>query len=104
MVKKRKQYDQFLQKIELLDSLTKQEREKVSDCLKIQTFKKDDYIIKQGDQGDTFYFIKEGACIASKNQEGKEQTVMQLKENDYFGELALLKNSPRAANIKVTSE
>lgn len=29
---------------------------------------------------------------------------MQLKENDYFGELALLKDSPRAANIKATSD
>lgn len=29
---------------------------------------------------------------------------MQLKENDYFGELALLNDNPRAANIKVTSD
>lgn len=29
---------------------------------------------------------------------------MELKENDYFGELALLKDSPRAANIIATSE
>lgn len=29
---------------------------------------------------------------------------MELKQNDYFGELALLNDSPRAANIKATSE
>jgi CRP-like cAMP-binding protein len=30
---------------------------------------------------------------------GKTQKVFEFKTGDYFGELALLKNEPRAANI-----
>ena len=55
----------------------------------------------KGDSGDTFYFIIKGECIATKRN-AKLQTdekVYEFKENDYFGELALLKDEPRAANI-----
>ena len=55
----------------------------------------------QGDVGDVFYMIIEGEAVATKNAEhGKPaQELMHYKPSDYFGELALLKNEPRAANV-----
>jgi len=41
-----------------------------------------------GQEGDNFYLIQEGTCEALKN----EEVVFKYKENDYFGELALLGN------------
>lgn len=46
-----------------------------------------------------FYMIISGKAYATKEVNGATQEVMQYKEGDYFGELALLKNAPRAANV-----
>ncbi len=51
--------------------------------------------------GDIFYIIEEGEAEATKTFEpGKPaETVKFYRKGDYFGELALIKGEPRAANI-----
>ena len=69
--------------------------------IKIKNFVKGETIIKQGDQGDIFYILDEGNAHAEKVfEEGKKpQRVKDYEAGGYFGELALLKNEPRAAII-----
>lgn len=101
VIRRRNKYHQFLSKIELLDSLTEIEKDKVCDCLQIAHYKPHEYIIKEGDKGNTFYFILEGQCIATQKDKSShvEKTVYEFGENDYFGELALLRDEPRAASV-----
>lgn len=77
------------------------ERSKLADAIKEQKFEKGDYIIREGEEGNVFYMIIEGEATATKTIEhGKAPTeVKHYKASDYFGELALLKNEPRAANV-----
>ena len=105
VVQRRKNFEEFMSKIPLLDSLNTYEKDKICDCLQTKTHNNGDYIIKEGEMGDVFYFIQDGTCIATKRDPtGDEKVVYEFKEYDYFGELALLKNEPRAASIIVTSE
>jgi len=52
-------------------------------------------IFQQGDVGNKFYIVEEGEATATKSG----TAVMQYASGDYFGELSLLRNQPRAATI-----
>ena len=103
---KREKYENFLKQVDILSTIDSYELGKICDSLKVGVFKKDDYIIKEGEFGDVFYIIEEGKCKATKTLEpGKpEEIINELKEGDYFGERALLRGEPRYANIVVVSD
>jgi len=99
-VKQREKYDSFLKSVTILASIGDYERSQISDALKTETFGKGSVVVKQDEPGDKFYIIEEGALYAEKNG----FKVMDYKAGDYFGELALLKNQPRAASVIVASD
>jgi len=103
-VARRTKYDEFLKSVNLLSSLEAYERSQIADALVAETCKKGDTIVKQDDPGDKFYIVEEGTLYALKNFGSEEKRVMDYKAGDYFGELALLKNQPRAASVVVESE
>ena len=105
-VKRRQKFEATLTKIEVLESMDPYERSKIADVAASVRFNAGDYIIKQGEAGDKFYFIEEGTAEATKVLKGKDkaETVYKYKAGDYFGELALLKDEPRAANVVATSD
>ena len=80
------------------------ERSQIADAVKTETFGANDTIIQEGDSGDTFYMVMEGAAAAYKQVDGAETEVMTYSEGDYFGERALIKNEPRAATVKATAD
>lgn len=104
---KREKYDQFLDQVEILKCMEKYERTKLADAFKEQWYEKGDYIIKEGDKnGDQFFMIIDGECVATKVLEpGKPaQVVKQYYPGEYFGERSLLLDAPRAANIIAESQ
>jgi len=100
-MKRREKYDTFLKSVTLLSSISAYERSQISDALVPEVFKQGDVIINQDEPGDKFYIVEEGSLYAQKAGGSK---VMDYKAGDYFGELALLKNQPRAASVIVSSE
>ena len=99
--KKRDKYELFLQKVSILQNMDTYERAKLADAIKEEWYEEGDYVITEGQAGDVFYLLMSGTAIATKTLEpGKPATqVFEYKEGEYFGERALLKNEPRAANI-----
>jgi len=64
-----------------------------------------DVIIKQGDDGDFYYIIKNGQCkVTRTSKTGSELTLATLKDGDAFGEEALLSDAKRNANIVMATD
>jgi cAMP-dependent protein kinase regulator len=97
---KRERFMKTLQKVPILSNLGEYELSQIADALKTEEVGPDTVIIKQGDSVDTFYILEEGAAKAVRDG----ATVMQYKDGDFFGELALLHDAPRAASIISTAK
>lgn len=99
-MKRREKYEEILRKVKVLESIDTAERHKLIDSISEVKFKAGEYIIKQGELGSKFYFIMEGKARAEKTiKNEKPISVKDYEEGDYFGEVSLLKDQPRAASI-----
>ncbi|KAI9752893.1 MAG: hypothetical protein M1815_000224 [Lichina confinis] len=94
---RRRMYENFLEEVPLLASLTSYERFKIADALNSQKFPALSTIIRQGDPGEAFYILESGQAEAYKD--GIDGPVTSYAKGDYFGELALLNDAPRAASV-----
>jgi CRP-like cAMP-binding protein/Fe-S-cluster-containing hydrogenase component 2 len=68
--------------------------------IRLRIFSKDEVIVREGDDADSFYLIRDGYVRVAKTMAGGEQrTVAYLKDGSYFGETALLRAERRNASI-----
>lgn len=105
-IKKREKYEEFLKSVKILSTIEPYEMTKIMDAVKPMEYKAGTQIITEGEEGNIFFLLAAGAAVATKTLEkGKApQKVMEYKKGDYFGELALIKNSPRAANVIASTD
>lgn len=96
---KRQLYEKFLDEVDLLKTLSKYEKAAIADVLDTEYFEAQEEIIVEGDPGDRFYLIEEGHARAI----AKGKVVKEYGRGDYFGELALINDEPRAATVVATT-
>lgn len=100
-LKKREIYRNHLKTIKILGGLTDLEREALVDCMYEQKFKAGDFVFSEGDSADKLYIVTRGHCTGVKEIDGVKRHVNNYKANDYFGEIALIKNFKRPTSIIV---
>jgi len=98
---KRQEYHSFLREVPIMQNLEPSDIGKIADVLVRQEFKDGDHIIRQGDEdAETFYILYEGFARAILDKkDGPSMEVKRYEKGGYFGELALIKNVPRASNV-----
>lgn len=95
-----------LENVEILANLTAQERKELAKVLVEKHYYKGEQIMKEGDDGKSFYILYEGevSVIVGKKEVKRLAASHARGEGQYFGERALLENEKRAATIEVVSE
>ncbi|XP_070766173.1 protein kinase, cAMP-dependent, regulatory, type II, alpha A isoform X4 [Enoplosus armatus] len=103
--KKRRMYECFIESVPLLKSLEANERMKIVDVLGAKQFSDGERIITQGEKADCFYVVESGEVkimMKSKTKadhaDNAEVEITRCSRGQYFGELALVTNKPRAAS------
>lgn len=64
--------------------------------VKVRSFQN---IVRQGEHGDSMYLILDGEARVSVKLDGKEDTIAMLGAGDFFGEVAVLDDGPRSADV-----
>ncbi|XP_063282302.1 cAMP-dependent protein kinase type II-alpha regulatory subunit isoform X2 [Pelobates fuscus] len=103
--RKRKMFENFVESVPILKSLELSERMKIVDVLGEKIYKDGDRIIVQGDLADCFFIVESGEVkimMKSKTKTAQESNqeveITRCTRGQYFGELALVTNKPRAAS------
>jgi len=93
-----RRHETFIKSVPILTSLNQYERLTIADALSSESFKEEEVVIREGDEGDKFYIVESGEFKVTKDGVS-EEVHTRLKAGDYFGERALLTNEARAATI-----
>jgi CRP-like cAMP-binding protein len=99
MFRKRRMYENFLKSVPILTTLSDMEVTKIADALEPVEFDDGTAIVTQGESGDNFYILVEGRAKACIIKDGESHEMAQYGNGDYFGEIALIHDSPRAASV-----
>ena len=88
--RRRTMYEQFLSSVTLLSSLSSEEKSKIADALVSRVLADGEAVVRQGEMGDTFFFVEEGEAIVTQTQSAddgqlRDITVGHLTKGDYFG-------------------
>jgi len=94
-----------LKGVPLFSGLSEVQLDMISRTGIIKRYSKGHLVMQQNSLGDTFYVVVSGSVkVTLLSMDGKEITLSILKQSDFFGELSLMDNEPRSANVIVIED
>lgn len=86
-----------LRSLSLFSTLSPRELKTVDGLLHERNYLRDEVIFDQGEEGQALYIIESGKVLICRQGQSTGGKIVELGPGRLFGELALLDNSPRAA-------
>jgi len=91
--------DDFLRQVPLFQSLPPEDLKNLCASIRTQSIKKGEVLFRKGSEGTTLYIIKKGRIKIVLPSKGGDEVILAIfSEKDFFGEMALLDDTPRSAD------
>jgi small-conductance mechanosensitive channel len=91
----------LLESVPVLSTLSPEIRTQIADRSKIAEYGAGEFIVRQGDQGDSLYIIRTGSCGVYITKDEKQQNkIATINSGEFFGEMSLLTGEPITATVR----
>ena len=92
-----------LRHLSLFVNLTPGELQIVDGLLHERNYLEGEVIFDEGEEGQAIYIVAAGDVLICRQGQGEAGRMAQLGTGTFFGELALLDNSPRSAQARAAT-
>jgi len=101
----RRRREHLLEHVDLFRPFTLTERAALADAMVEESFAKDDFIVREGEQGQSLYLLAEGALdVVTQGASGTRIVLDRILPGAVFGEMSLLTGQPRSATIVAATD
>ncbi len=95
----------FLKRIPIFCNIHGEGLKRIADIAQEKVFEAGKVIFLENEMGDVLYIIKKGAVqIYKVLANGQEKTLATLREQAFFGEMAILDDAPRSASARAAED
>ncbi len=94
----------LLQQVSFLRPLTSEQRVVLATDAVLKKYEPGTDIVCEGSGGDGFFVIESGQVVVHKDLEGEMVELARLEPGDFFGEIALLDDTPRSASVRADTQ
>jgi NNP family nitrate/nitrite transporter-like MFS transporter len=91
----------LLKRVPWFEDLDEEELKKIARAGTRRSVDADEYVFREGDEGDALYVILEGTVKVTRGAgQGNEIELATLRAGDCLGEIALIDGTPRSASVR----
>ena len=95
----------LLKQTPLFSEMDKADLEELVPSTRVETFQPGRIILREGRVGAAFFLIVSGSVeVIRALGKPEEKVVAELGGGDFFGEIAIMKHSPRVASVRALTE
>jgi len=94
----------LLRQVPVFSGLSRRELAMLVEIGHRRTYESGEYIFRKGQEGDALYLIESGQVQVVTGPPSDEKVLAYLGPGNFFGELALLDDSPRSASARAETE
>lgn len=93
-----------LRRVKIFAGMTDEQLERFAPFMELEKHPQWSSIVKQGDCGDSMYFILEGELRVRLDIGGKESTLATMGPGEFFGDISLFDRGPRSADVVANTD